>query len=132
MSSFSTVREPFDDPSHGLTSIFTPETNKALLDLILEFHAWAAAKPIREHEKATELLEKEVNFIIEKEKAQGRCSVIPRSCLGTRCVVQTVSSRLVSFSCVTPADVLKEQTRAMLLDFIRSVRSALTALGVNL
>jgi hypothetical protein len=103
-----------------------------LLDLVLEFHAWAAAKPIHEHEKATELLEKEVNFIIEKEKSQGRFLVIPRSCLGTRCVVQTVSSHLASFSCVTPADAPKEQTRATLLDFIKSVRSALNALGVTL
>jgi hypothetical protein len=132
MSNFSRVREPLDHPRRHLISTLTLETNKALLDLVLEFHAWAAAKPIREHEKATELLEKEVNFIIEKEKAQGRCSVIPTSCLGTRCVVQTASSYLASFSYVTSADAPKEQTRAMLLDFIQSVRSALSALGVSL
>lgn len=108
------------------------ETNKALLDLLLEFHAWAAAKPVREHEKATELLEKEVNFIIEKEKAQGRCSVTPRSCLGMRRIVQTISSSPASFSSITPTDAPKEQTRATLLDFIKSVKSALAALGVNL
>jgi len=89
----TTVVQPFE--TEGSRDVeFQQKTNKALLDLVLEFHAWAAAKPIREHERATELLEKEVNFIIEKEKTQ-------------------------------------EQTRAMLLDFIKSVRSALTALGVN-
>ena len=62
--------------------------------MVLEFHAWAAAKPAREHEKATELLEKEVNFIIEKEKEQGRCSLPLRSCVGTRYIVQTISPRL--------------------------------------
>jgi len=100
----TTVVQPFE--TEGSRDVeFQQKTNKALLDLVLEFHAWAAAKPIREHERATELLEKEVNFIIEKEKTQGRCPVTPKSCL--------------------------EQTRAMLLDFIKSVRSALTALGVN-
>ena len=101
-----------------------------MLDLVLEFHAWAAAKPAREHEKTTELLEQEVNFIIEQEKAQGRCSLPPRSCVGTRYVVQTILP--VFPSCVTPADASKEQTRAMLLDFINRVRSALAALGDSL
>jgi len=90
----TTVVQPFE--TEGSRDVeFQQKINKALLDLVLEFHAWTAAKPAHEHEKATELLEKEVNFIIEKEKAQ-------------------------------------EQTRAMLLDFIHSVRSALAALGGNL
>jgi hypothetical protein len=95
MSSSSRVREPLQPPAaHSLTGILALEINKALLDLVLEFHAWAAAKPAREHEKTTELLEKEVNSIIEKEKEQGRCSLPPRSCVGTRYVVQTISPRL--------------------------------------
>ena len=79
----------------GLTDIIAIEVNEALLDLVLEFHAWAAAKPAYEHEKTAELLEKEINFIIEKEKAQGRCSLPPRSCVGTRYVVQTILPHLV-------------------------------------
>ncbi|KAF9653524.1 hypothetical protein BDM02DRAFT_3158974 [Thelephora ganbajun] len=87
------VVQPFE--TEGSRDIeFQQKINKALLDLILEFHAWAAAKPAREHEKTTELLEKEVNFIIEREKAQGRCSLPPRSCVGTRYVVQSISPRL--------------------------------------
>lgn len=69
------------------------EINKALLDILLEFHAWAAAKPAHEHEKTAELLEKEINLIIEKEKVQGRCSLPSRSCVGTRYVVQAIPSR---------------------------------------
>ena len=44
------------------------------------------------------------------------------------------ADRLVLYlsPCVTPADAPKEQTRATLLDFIKSVRSALAALGENL
>jgi len=90
----TTVVQPFE--TEGSRDVeFQQKINKALLDLVLQFHAWAAAKPTREHERATELLEKEVNFIIEKEKTQ-------------------------------------EQTRAMLGDFIKSVRSALAALGEKL
>jgi len=73
-----------------LTGTVPLEINEALLDLVLEFHAWAAAKPAHEHEKTGELLEKEIIFIMEKEKAQGRCSLPPRSCVGTRYVVQTI------------------------------------------
>ncbi|KAF9787951.1 hypothetical protein BJ322DRAFT_593424 [Thelephora terrestris] len=101
----TTVVQPFE--TEGSRDVeFQQKINKVLLDLVLQFHAWAAAKPTREHESATELLEKEVNFIIEKEKSQGRCSVPSRSCV--------------------------EQTRAMLGDFIKSVRSALAALGETL
>lgn len=84
----STIRD-------SLTGTTALEINKALLDLVLEFHAWAAAKPAREHERTTEFLEKEVNLIIEKEKAQGRCSLPPRSCVGTRYIVQTISPCLL-------------------------------------
>jgi len=99
----TTVVQPFE--TEGSRDVeFQQKINKALLDLVLEFHAWAAARPAREHEKTTEFLETEVNFIIETEKAQGRCSLPTRSCV--------------------------EQTRAMLLNFINSVRSALAALGV--
>ena len=75
------------------------EINEALLDLVLEFHAWAAVKPAHEHEKTSEVLEKEVNSIIDKEKAQGRCSLPPRSCVGTRYVVRTISPRLPVLWC---------------------------------
>lgn len=90
----TTVVQPFEEEDSRDVE-FQQKINKALLDLVLQFHAWSAAKPTREHEKATELLEKEVNFIIEKEKTQ-------------------------------------EQTRTMLLDFIKSVRFALAALGESL
>jgi hypothetical protein len=81
-------------PQHNLTVTVSLEINKALLDILLEFHAWAAAKPAHEHEKTAELLETEINFIIEKEKVQGRCSLPSRSCVGTRYIVQTIPPRL--------------------------------------
>lgn len=71
----------------SLTDTAPLEIDEALLDLVLEFHAWAASKPAREHEKTAELFEKGINSIIEKEKAQGRCPLPPRSCVGTRYVV---------------------------------------------
>jgi len=82
---------------HGLTSLAALEINKALLDLILEFNAWAAVRPADEHQKTSELLEKEVNLIIETEKEQGRSSLpkTQRSCAGTRYIVQTASPHLL-------------------------------------
>ena len=93
-SSSNRVHEPLQPSATRLTVTISSEINKALLDILLEFHAWAAAKPAHEHEKTAELLEKEINFIIEKEKVQGRCSLPPRSCVGTRHVVQTIPPRL--------------------------------------
>lgn len=132
ISNSSRVRAQFHTLlSRVLTGcIATPEINKAVLDIVLEVHAWASAKPAREHEKTTELLEREVNFIMEKEKVQGRCSVPSRSCTGTRCVVQT--HRLIASFCLTSADAPKEQTRATLFKFIKSIKSALAALGETL
>ena len=83
----------------NLTSLTILEITKALLDVVLETHAWASVCPAREHEKTAELLEKEINFIIETEKAQGRSSPPPRSCVGTRYIVQTAPPRLLVPCC---------------------------------
>lgn len=50
-----------------------------LLDIIIEFHAWAAGRPVYEHENTTALLEKGINSIISREKDQGK-----KSYVGTR------------------------------------------------
>ena len=84
-----------DCSPNNLTRLAVLEITKALLDLVLETQAWASVCPAREHDKTGELLEKEINFIIETEKAQGRSSLHPRSCVGTRYIVQTTPPRLL-------------------------------------
>ena len=89
------TRRPPSTCRYSLTGPAALEINKDLLDLIVEFNAWASVKPTHEHQKTSELLEKEVNFIIEEEKTQGRYSRPQRSCFGTRYIVQTASPRLL-------------------------------------
>lgn len=56
--------------------IMFSELNDMLLDLVIEFHAWASARPAHEREKMSECLEKEINSVIEKEKQQGKPSYV--------------------------------------------------------
>lgn len=52
------------------------ELNDMLLNLVIEFQAWASARPVHEREKMTDCLEKEINSVIEKEKQQGKPSYV--------------------------------------------------------
>jgi hypothetical protein len=49
---------------------------------MIEFHAWAAARPAHEREKTTEGLENEINVTIDMQKEQGTST--PLSYFGTR------------------------------------------------
>jgi len=45
-----------------------------LLDVILETHAWAAARPKHEHQSEVHKLENQISEVMEREKEQGMCS----------------------------------------------------------
>ncbi|TFK73489.1 hypothetical protein BDN72DRAFT_834616 [Pluteus cervinus] len=49
---------------------FEQELGAMLLDVILETHAWAAARPKRESEVAAERLEQDITALMETEKEQ--------------------------------------------------------------
>ncbi len=51
-----------------------------LLELILDFHVWSAARPMQESDKTADTLEKEVQTIREAEKEQGRSRTSPSAC----------------------------------------------------
>ena len=66
------------------------ELGNMLIELILEFHAWAAARPSHESVNTAEALEKGINAIIQAEKEQGRSSLsLPRSqsFVGRQCCI---------------------------------------------
>lgn len=44
-----------------------------LLDVILETHAWAAARPKHEHQSEVHKLENQISEVMEREKEQGMC-----------------------------------------------------------
>lgn len=87
------VVAPFDDESkrdaefvqsdymlsdmHVCALISVLELNSMLLELILDFHAWSAARPTHESERTADMLEKEVKVLMEAEKEQGRCLSAP-------------------------------------------------------
>ena len=50
-----------------------------LLELIIEFHAWSAARPAHEGEKMADVLEKEVKTLRDAEKEQGTSGLCPSS-----------------------------------------------------
>ena len=50
-----------------------------LLELIIDFHAWSAARPAHEGEKMADLLEKEVKTLRDAEKEQGTSAPSPSS-----------------------------------------------------
>lgn len=45
-----------------------------LLELIIDFHAWSAARPTFASDKTADALEKEIKSLLEIEKEQGRSS----------------------------------------------------------
>ena len=51
-----------------------PDLSNMLLDVILETHAWAAARPKHEHQLEVHKLENQISEVMEREKEQGMCS----------------------------------------------------------
>ncbi|KAI0760207.1 hypothetical protein C8Q74DRAFT_1294662 [Fomes fomentarius] len=60
---------PFDDESKR-DAEYVKKLNSMLLELILDFHAWSAARPTHESERTADMLEKEVKVLMEAEKEQ--------------------------------------------------------------
>ncbi|PIL23464.1 hypothetical protein GSI_14775 [Ganoderma sinense ZZ0214-1] len=103
------VVTPFENESKR-DAEFAEKLNTMLLELIIDFHAWAAARPAHEGEKMADLLEKEVKTLRDAEKEQG-------------------TSPLSSPSPPPSASVsVVEQTRQRLHDFITRIKLALAAL----
>jgi len=50
-----------------------------LLDVILETHAWASARPKHEAEMESQKLEEQISHIIAQEREQGMSSPAPSS-----------------------------------------------------
>ena len=48
-----------------------------LLELIIDFHAWSAARPTFASDKTADALEKEIKSLLEIEKEQGRSLAPP-------------------------------------------------------
>ncbi|KIK68568.1 hypothetical protein GYMLUDRAFT_114669, partial [Collybiopsis luxurians FD-317 M1] len=83
------------------------EQGTMLLDVILETHAWASARPKFESQLAVQKLENKISDVIEVEKTQGMSES--------------------SSSSFWPA-LLFEQTRQSLNEFVTRMRTALAAL----
>lgn len=99
-----------------------------LLELILDFHAWSAARPMHESDRTADTLEKEVQTIREAEKEQGRSPTSPPACVAPtpRFVGRrTAHTRLDAYMLTAP---LVELTRQRLNDFITRIKLALAAL----
>ncbi|KAI0631092.1 hypothetical protein C8Q77DRAFT_1074956 [Trametes polyzona] len=106
----SKVVAPFDDETKR-DAEFIEKLNTMLLELILEFHAWSAARPMYESDKTADTLEQEVKALREAEKDQGRS------------LLSSTPS-----PCTMPAPGFVEQTRQRLNDFITRIKLALAAL----
>ncbi|CDO70478.1 hypothetical protein BN946_scf184569.g21 [Trametes cinnabarina] len=64
---------PFDHSSRIITP-YDDETKRdaEFFAIVLEFHAWSTARPAHEHDKAADILEREIKNIRETEQEQGR------------------------------------------------------------
>ncbi|TFK88474.1 hypothetical protein K466DRAFT_575339 [Polyporus arcularius HHB13444] len=49
---------------------FIEKLNAMLLELVIDFHAWSAARPVFESDKTADVLEKEVKSLVDTEKEQ--------------------------------------------------------------
>ncbi|KAF9467879.1 hypothetical protein BDZ94DRAFT_1143399, partial [Collybia nuda] len=106
---------PFDHQLN-IVSPFNEETNRdlaferelsaMLLDLIIETHAWASARPRHESTLAAHKIEQKIVSVIEAEKRQG---MLP------------LYSHYLPFSVV-------EKTREKLNEFVTRMKTALAAL----
>ncbi|KAI0366823.1 hypothetical protein BV20DRAFT_971330 [Pilatotrama ljubarskyi] len=63
------VVAPFDNETKR-DAEFLEKLNTMLLELILDFHAWSAARPTHESDKTADTLEKEIKSLREAEKEQ--------------------------------------------------------------
>ncbi|RPD75533.1 hypothetical protein L226DRAFT_47340 [Lentinus tigrinus ALCF2SS1-7] len=63
------IVSPFDEETKR-DAEFVEKLNTMLLELIIEFHAWSAARPTFESERTADALEKEVKALVEAEKEQ--------------------------------------------------------------
>ncbi|KAF9027725.1 hypothetical protein BDZ89DRAFT_921362, partial [Hymenopellis radicata] len=93
------VVRPFADES-ARDATFAQELSAMLLDVMLETHAWAAARPKHESQVAVQKFEKKISEVMEVEKEQG----------------------------IRITDRHLEQTRERLNDFVCSMKNALAAL----
>ena len=124
---------PYDtsDPCSMLINV--SELNTMLLELIIEFHAWASVRPTHESEKMADVLEKEIKALRHAEAEQGTSPAFapaspsrpsspgPFSVFGRRAFGCAVYMRLTErFG--------SEKTRQRLHEFITRIRLALAAL----
>ncbi|KAF8342871.1 uncharacterized protein EI90DRAFT_3011323 [Cantharellus anzutake] len=98
----------FEDDAK-LQEEFEAEFNKRMLDLMLEFRVWAECRPTHERDTHGEQLVKEMEEIEAREISQGNY-IDPHSDLWYTMLA------------------LSEQTRQNLVNFLVSIRSALSAL----
>ncbi|KAK0480596.1 hypothetical protein IW261DRAFT_1607218 [Armillaria novae-zelandiae] len=105
----SIVVKPFEEES-ARDIAFSQELSAMLLDVMLETHAWASARPKHESQVAVQKFEKKISQVMEVEKEQGAS---PFS-------LQSLPS--VIFVLFT------EQTRERLNEFVGRMKTALAAL----
>ncbi|KAF9027734.1 hypothetical protein BDZ89DRAFT_793126 [Hymenopellis radicata] len=103
------VVRPFADES-ARDAAFAQELSAMLLDVMLETHAWAAARPKHESQVAVQKFEKKISEVMEVEKEQGMLAPSPL------------------FSLSSIPSLIFEQTRERLNDFVCSMKNALAAL----
>ncbi|KAF9568685.1 hypothetical protein CPC08DRAFT_678984 [Agrocybe pediades] len=110
----SLIAQPFEDEA-SRSAKFEKELCDMLLNVLLETHAWARARPKHEATREGRLLEDQIGQIMETEREQGMCSSSP-----------TPSSSSASSYLLGSAFV--EQTRQKLGDFVDKMKKALAAL----
>ena len=71
------LRRIYELTRHSHTLRWSSELNTMLLELIIEFHAWSAARPAYEGEKMADVLEQEVKMLRDAEKEQGTSAPSP-------------------------------------------------------
>ncbi|KAK0192747.1 hypothetical protein F5146DRAFT_517585 [Armillaria mellea] len=101
----SIVVKPFGDESVR-DAAFSQELSAMLLDVALETHAWASARPKHESQIAVQKFEKKISQVMEIEKEQGTSP----------------------FSLSSIPSVIFEQTRERLNEFVSRMKTALAAL----
>ena len=111
-----------------------------LLELLLDFHAWSAARPAYQSDSTADSLEKEVKVLMETEREQGRYpraqSTSPSTSSASPSLVGRRTSKLLLTVGIKPRwtrrlipfSVSTEKTRQRLNDFITRIKLALAAL----
>ncbi|KAI0763096.1 hypothetical protein BD413DRAFT_606783 [Trametes elegans] len=100
---------PFDEESKR-DAEFAEKLNAMLLELVLEFHAWSAARPVYQSNRVADKLEEDMKSMKKTEEEQGR-STFP-----------------FAQSTTAPSRSLVENTRQRLNEFITRIKLALAAL----